>query len=97
LLDRPSWLDAAETRLRCVGYQFGNDYVRKRGKFAVFASPVDLDTTLDGVVPLSKSFIYSIWHRTVVRRRWQLIKRMVTSRSHDPDLPRAIGSMQLWR
>lgn len=97
ILDRPSWLDAAETRLRCTSYRFGNVYVRKQGKVATFAAPVDLEATIDGNSVLSKSFLSSLWMRSAVRRQWQLTECIVTSRAHDAHLPGAVRSMQLWR
>ncbi len=48
ILDRVSWLDATEARLRCSGYRFGTIYVRRHGKSAIFAAPVHLDATVDG-------------------------------------------------
>jgi len=97
LLDRPSWLHAAETRLRCTSYKFGNIYVRKQGTFGTFAAPVELEATIDGNSVLSKSFISSLWMRSPVRRRWQLTETIVTSQAHDPDLHSAVRSMQHWR
>ena len=97
LLDRPSWLDAAETRLRCKSYHFGNVYVRKQGKIAIFAAPVDLEATIDGNAVLSKSFLSSMWMRSPLRRKWQLTERIVTSRNDDAHLPEAVRSMQHWR
>ncbi len=97
ILDRASWLDAAESRLRCTGYRFGNVYVRKLGKTAIFASPLDLDASIDGSPVLSKAFVTSLWSRTAVRRRWQRIECILTAQGSDAEVPGAIRSMQLWR
>ena len=97
LLDRPSWLDAAETRLRCTSYKFGSVYVRKQGKVGTLAAPVELEATVDGVPVLAKSFLTSLWMRTAVRRKWHLTECILTSQSHDTRLPAAIRSMQHWR
>lgn len=97
ILDRPSWLDASETRLRCTSYKFGSVYVRKQGKVATFASPIDLEATIDGSSALSKCFLSSLWIRSAVRRKWQLTECILTSRAHDAHVPGAIRSMQLWR
>ena len=97
LLDRPSWLDAAEARLCCTGYRFGNVYVRKQGKVATFSAPVDLEATIDGRPLLSTSFMTSMWVRSSVRRKWNLTECILAGRAHDADLPSAVRSMQLWR
>jgi hypothetical protein len=97
ILDRASWLDAAESRFRCTGYQFGSIYTRKYGKSAIFAAPVSLEATIDGKPVLDRTFAVSIWQRTAVRRRWQLVERIITGQSADAALPDAVRSMQLWR
>lgn len=97
ILDRASWLDAAETRFRCTGYQFGSIYTRKQGKSAIFATPVSLEATIDGEPVLAKTFAVSIWRRTALRRRWQLMERIITGQSDYAALPDAVRSMQLWR
>lgn len=97
ILDRPSWLDAAETRLRCKNYRFGSVYVRKQGKVSIFAAPVELEATVDGKAAMSKSFLTSLWKRSAVRRQWQMIECVISSQTKNADLPRAISSMQLWR
>lgn len=97
ILDRPSWLDASETRFLCTGYQFGSVYVRRQGKVAIFAAPVDLEATIDGSTVLSKTFLSSMWMRSAVRRKWQLTERLITGRAHDAQLTKAVRSMQHWR
>lgn len=97
ILDRASWLDAAGSRFRCTGYQFGSIYTRKQGKSAIFAAPLSLEATIDGKSVLAKTFAVSIWQRTAVRRRWQLVERVITGLTEDAALPGAVRSMQLWR
>ncbi|ANY20755.1 hypothetical protein A6F68_02255 [Tsuneonella dongtanensis] len=97
ILDRASWLDAAETRLRCTGYRYGSIYTRRQGKSAIFAAPIELESTVDGRPVLDNTFVVSIWRRTAVRRRWLLIERVFAGQDTDADLPRDVRSMQLWR
>src|SRR5690349_14362763 len=97
ILDRPSWLDAATSRLRCKGYRFGTVYVRRHGSTAVFAAPVEFDVTLDGEVLMSAGFFTSVWKRSRVTRRWNLVERVITASRNEAELPAAIKSLQHWR
>ena len=97
ILDRASWLGAAESRLRCSGYRFGSVYVRRHGKAAVFAAPLELEATIDGGKVLGQAFVTALWIRTAVRRRWQRAEWVLAAQSADAELPGAIRSMQLWR
>jgi hypothetical protein len=97
ILDRASWLDAAGSRFRCTGYQFGGIYARKTGKNAIFAAPLSLEATIDGTPVLARTFQTSIWRKSAVRRRWHLVERVISGQSDDEQLPAAVRSMQLWR
>ena len=97
ILDRASWLDAAPQRLRCQSYRFGNVYIRRHGRYAVFAAPVTLDATLDAKPLFADAFVTDVWQRSNVRRRWQLVERVLSPANADADLPGAVRSMQLWR
>jgi hypothetical protein len=97
ILDRASWLEAAPKRLRCNAYRFGNVYVRRHRGFALFASPVTLDATLDGKPLFADAFVTDLWKRSRVRRRWQLLERVLSPADADAALPGTVRSMQLWR
>ena len=97
ILDRTSWLAATETRLRCANYRFGSVYVRRHGKSAFFAAPMDLELTIDREPVMRKALVTSIWQRTAVRRRWHLVERVIGGLIDSDELPGAIRSMQLWR
>ena len=97
ILDRASWLEAAPTRLRCESYRFGNVYVSRHGSLAVFAAPVALKATLDQKPLFNDAFVTDVWKRSKVRRRWQLIERVLSPADAGADLPGAVRSMQLWR
>ncbi|MGX7952641.1 DUF4440 domain-containing protein [Tsuneonella sp. HG249] len=97
ILDRPSWLDAATTRLRCTGYRFGTVYVRRHGGVAMFAARVEIDVSLDGMPLMSAAFFADVWRRSRVSRRWHLIERVITSPRGESELPAAIQSLQHWR
>jgi hypothetical protein len=97
ILDRTSWLDAAPKRLRCASYRFGNVYVRGHGGFAVFAAPVTLEATLDDKKLPGEAFVTDVWKRSRVSRRWHLLERVLAPADADPELSRAVRSLQQWR
>ena len=97
ILDRASWLDATESRMRCSSYRFGPVYVRRHGKAAVFTAPVELDLTIDREPMLGKAFVTSLWQRTAVRRRWVSVERVFAGIADSAELHGAVRSMQLWR
>lgn len=97
ILDRPSWLDAATSRLRCTGYRFGTVYVRRHGATALFAAPVDLEVSLDGQLLMKRAFFTDLWRRSNIRRRWSLIERVITHPRDEAVLPGAIKTLQHWR
>jgi ketosteroid isomerase-like protein len=97
ILDRASWLAATEARFRCSAYRFGTIYVRRQGKCAIFAAPMHLEASVDGNPVLKDASLVSVWSRTSVRRKWQMMERVLGGQNADPDLPREIRSMQLWR
>lgn len=97
ILDRPSWLDAATTRLRCKGYRFGTVYVRRHGASAVFAAPVECEITLDGEPLMSRAFFTNVWHRSKLSRRWHVVERVISAPRDETELPAAVRSLQHWR
>lgn len=97
ILDRPSLLDAATSRLRCKGYRFGTVYVRRHGGFALFAAPVDLDVSLDGEPLITRGFFTNVWRRSKIARKWHVVERVITTPRDEAELPGAIKSLQHWR
>jgi hypothetical protein len=97
ILDRPSWLDAATSRLRCAGYRFGPVYVRRHGRIALFSAPVDLEVSLDGAPLMTRGFFTNVWRRARVARKWHVVERVITTPRDEAGLPGAIKSLQHWR
>ena len=56
-----------------------------------------LEATMDGKPVLAKAFAISVWQKSAVRRRWQLMERVLSGQCDDETLPVAVRSMQLWR
>ena len=97
MLDCPSWLEASSKRFMCTGYRFGDIYVRDVGAVAIFASQVELKATLDGHDVSGRFWLTDLWRKGRVRRKWRLIERVLSRTDDDPQVPKAIRSMQLWR
>lgn len=96
ILDRPSWLDAID-RFRCDSYRFGEVYVRRHGSAAVFACQVDIEAKLGTLDLTGKVWITDLWQRSRVRRKWQLIERVLSRPDTDEEMPAAVRELQLWR
>ncbi len=97
ILDRPSWLDAAEKRYLCSAYRFGEVYVRDWGSVALFTSALELDATMDDQDWSGRFWVSDIWRKGRVRRGWKLVQRVVTRGDENPQLRAGIKSLQLWK
>jgi ketosteroid isomerase-like protein len=96
ILDRPSWLEAAEKRYLASSYRFGDIYVRGFGSVAVFAAPLELKATMDGRDWPGRVFVTDLWRKRRIGG-WKLVQRIVSKSDEDAELPRAIRSLQLWK
>jgi hypothetical protein len=97
ILDRPSWLEAAGSRWDCSSYRFGDLVVRDLGGIAAFAAPLELKATLDGRDASGMYWVTDLWRRGRVRRGWKMVQRIVSRGDDNPELPKAIRTLQLWR
>jgi hypothetical protein len=97
MLDARSWLDAATTRYLCTSYRFGDIYVRDLGGVALFACPMDVGATMDGRDWSGRVWVTDLWRKSRVRRRWQMVERVVSRPDEGQQLPAAIRSLQLWK
>jgi ketosteroid isomerase-like protein len=97
ILDRPSWIEAASKRWYCSSYRFGDILVRRHGKLAVFAAPIELKATMDGRDWSGTFWVTDVWRKGGVGRGWKLVQRVVSRRDDDPDATKAIKSLQLWK
>jgi ketosteroid isomerase-like protein len=96
ILDRPSWLEAAGKRYRASSYRFGDIYVRGFGSVAVFAAPLELNATMDGGDWSGRLFVTDLWRKRRLGG-WKMAQRIVSKADEDPELPKAIKSLQLWK
>ncbi|HUG46238.1 MAG TPA: DUF4440 domain-containing protein [Sphingomicrobium sp.] len=97
MLDCPSWLEAATKRFLCSGYRFGDVYVRDIGPVTIFASQLELEASLDGRDISGNFWVTDLWRKGRIRRQWRLVERVLSRIEVDPQTPRAIRLMQLWR
>ena len=97
ILDARSWLDAAATRYLCKGYRFGDIYVRNLGGLVLFATQVDMETTMDGHDWSGRVWVTDLWRKGKIRRSWRMAQRVVSRTEDKAEVPAAIRSLQLWR
>ena len=97
ILDRPSWLEAADKRWDCSSYRFGDMSVRGEGKVAIFSAPVELQAAMDGRDWSGHFWVSDLWRKGRVRRGWKLAQRIVTRVDDNAELPKAIRALQLWK
>jgi hypothetical protein len=97
ILDRPSWLEAAARRWHCSAYRFGDILVRSEANVALFAAAVEIEASLDGRDWSGTFWITDVWRKGRVQRGWKLVQRVVSRRDDDPQVAKAIRSLQLWK
>ena len=97
VLDSRSWLDAAASRWLATSYRFGDLYVRQVGSVALFASQMELKSTIDGTDMSGRFWVTDLWRRGKVRRGWRMVERVISRTDEDKQAPAAIRSLQLWR
>ena len=97
MLDRASWIDACTTRFICSSYRFGDVYVRDLGSVTIFASQLDLKSTLDGKDWSGRMWVTDLWRKGRVRRGWRMAERVISRPNEGKDVVAAIRSLQLWR
>lgn len=97
LLDRPSFLEACESRFRCYGFQFGEAYARRFDKLAWFATEVDLDLKLGGRDWTGPFWITDLWRKRFFGRGWKLAERSLSRAEPDEEFSHDIHRLQLWR
>ena len=98
LLDAKSWLDAAAAgRFSCRAYRFGDIYARDLGPVTVFATELEMESSIDGHDFSGKIWVTDIWKKSGVRRNWRMVERVFSRPENDQAVPAAIRSLQLWQ
>ena len=96
ILDRPSWLEAAAKRHLASSYRFAEIYVRGFGGVALFSATLELKATLDGRDRSGRLFVTDLWRKRRIGG-WKLVQRVISKPDEDPELAKAIKSLQLWK
>lgn len=97
ILDASSWLAAASSSFQCSSYRFGDIYARQLGQVAIFATQLEMKSTMDGEDWSGRYWVTDVWQKSRLRRGWRIVERVVSRPEEDPDVPAAIRSLQLWR
>ncbi|MDQ3482100.1 MAG: DUF4440 domain-containing protein [Pseudomonadota bacterium] len=97
ILDSKSWIEAAGTRFLCKSYRFGDVYARSHGTMVIFAGQMEIEARVAGEDWSGQLWMTDLWRKSRVRRRWQLVERLLSRPEASPELPAAIRSLQLWR
>ncbi len=96
LLDRPSFLEAAEGRFVCSAYRFREVIVRQHGACVWFAAGVDLEMRIGGRDWEGQFWLTDMWRRGKIKRGWKLAERSLSRTDPEEILPAAIQQLQLW-
>ena len=97
ILDRPSWLEAVDKRYECSSYRVADIYVRSLGSVVLFAARLELKATMDGRDWSGTVWVSDLWRKGRVRRSWKLVQRILSKPDDNPDLPKAVRALQLWK
>ena len=97
LLDSKSWLDAAHSSFLCHAYRFGDIYARDLGPVSVFATQLDLKSSIDGHDWSGRMWVTDIWRKGSIRRSWRMVERVISRPEDDKQLVAAIKALQLWQ
>ena len=97
ILDFKSWIEAAPKRFQCQSYRFGDIYVRNVGSVVIFATQLEIKATMDGHDWSGRYWVTDLWRKGRVRRKWNMIERVLSRPEDNQDVPAAIRSLQLWR
>ena len=96
MLDYRSWIDAAGGRWDCSSYRFGDIYVRRVGALALFATQLELSSTVDGADWSGRLWLTDLWRKRRIGG-WRLVHKTLSRLEEDAKLPRAVKALQLWR
>ncbi len=95
LLDRPSFLAAAERGFACTKFAFREVFVRVRGKSAWFVAGAELELAF-GAKVWSGSFLVTDQWRKGAFGGWKLADRSLARLDSDDRFAAAVAKLQLW-
>jgi len=97
LLDRPSFLAAAERGFELTGFRLREITARRHGKSVWFTGHAELDLAVGRDKWSGGFLIADLWRKGGLRRRWKLAERSLAPVEANEALSHAIRRLQLWR
>lgn len=95
LLDRPSFLAAAEDGFRCMGFRLGESIVRRHGRSAWYAAGAKLDLQLGRTEWNGEFLLTGLWRKSRISG-WQLAEQAIAITAKDDGFTQTVRSLQLW-
>nr|WP_298927446.1 nuclear transport factor 2 family protein [uncultured Erythrobacter sp.] len=95
LLDRPSFVAAAEDGFRCTGFRLGQAFVRRHGRCAWYAAGAKLDLELGRTEWTGDFMLTGLWRKSRFKG-WKLAEHSVSQTSKDERFTQAVRSLQMW-
>jgi ketosteroid isomerase-like protein len=99
LLDRPSFLAAAERGFSCDRFTLREVFVRRRGKAAWLVAGAELDLQLGGAVWSGRFMLTDLWCKGTFGG-WKLaersLARLESEASGGERLAKAVRALQMW-
>jgi len=95
VLDRPSFVAAADRDFRCLGYRMGEGVVRRYGKMAWFTGSADIELKLGVKDWKGRFLITGLWQKHRFGG-WKLIERSLSPLEQDERLTAGIQRLQMW-
>jgi len=95
LLDRPSFLAAAERGFACTKFAFREIFVRVKGKTAWFVAGAELELALGSKVWAGPFLVTDQWRKGAIGG-WKLAERSLARLDPDASIAPGVAKLQLW-
>ena len=95
LLDRPSFLAAAERGFACTKFAFREVFVRVRGKTAWFVAGAELELAFGSKLWSGPFLVTDQWRKGALGG-WKLAERSLARLDPDDRIAASVAELQLW-
>jgi len=95
ILDRPSFIEAAQRDFRCLGYRFGDNIMRRYDKLVIFTAPIDLELKIGAREWNGRFLLTDLW-RKFTFGGWKLSERSLAPLAEDARLADSVRRLQMW-
>ena len=96
LLDRPSFVTAAERGFTCTKFVFREVYARVYGKTAWFVAGAELELAFGSKVWSGSFLVTDLWRKGAMSG-WQLAERTLARLDSDDSIGPSVAKLQLWK